>query len=301
MTIEEFSSFAVHHPKSVCWIQNDSIVTGSYDECDNSLLIWEKKENKLINTPLIKHEGESFDLKVNNNNIYSASSNGNVYKYCKSKTGEYKVQDSYSNCHNGTTTSIDFGQSSLITAGEDGYVNIFDSKNVKNKIKADSLPIHCVRFSGSSTNSKFLTTSSSVKIWDSNQSNTKEIHQLTNFSDSNSILSAQIHPSQPEKVITSGVSGIVSMWDTRKTKAPIFSSKPSNSIIWKIQFIPNQQNKVVMCNEDGELIYWKHENLNEKDFFIKECSSFGINSFDISGQHIAYICDDGKVSISKLE
>ena len=120
--------------------------------------------------------------------------------------------------------------------------------------------------------------------------------------DSNSILSAEIHPSQPDKVISTGVSGISSLWDLKKPKIPFFSCKPSNSINWKIQFLPYEQSKIVTCNENGELIYWKYENLNENNFLkTKDSTNFGINNFDIFDQYIAYVYDNGRVSISNLE
>ena len=179
----EFSVYGNSKSKSVCWLNNHSIVTGSYDEENNSLTIWKIIENKLKSCQIIKHLGESNDIKVHNEEIYSASSNGMVYKYSKKDNidGEYKLVETFKVHENECTTSLDICHSnlSLIAGSEDGYVNIFSSKFGDKKIKADSLPIHCVRFQNSSGSSRFLTTSTSIKIWDLNQSNSKSIHQLT--------------------------------------------------------------------------------------------------------------------------
>jgi WD40 repeat protein len=144
MTKIKFTSSAPHQQKSISWLnfENKTLVTGSYSESTNFLSIWKlEKELKLIQK--VEHKGECLNIKVHKDIIYTASSNGSVYLF----SDKLKFLESFV-CHVGPTTCIDFSPSDsvLITSGEDGYINIIDSKGKITKIKADSLPIHCVRF-----------------------------------------------------------------------------------------------------------------------------------------------------------
>jgi hypothetical protein len=144
MTKTKFTTSSSHQQKSISWLnfEKKTIVTGSYSESTNFLSIW-KMENEIKLIKKVEHKGECLDIKVHKEIIYTASSNGSVYLY----SDQLQMLESFV-CHVGPTNCIDVSPSDsyLITAGEDGYINIIDEKKKISKLKADSLPIHCVRF-----------------------------------------------------------------------------------------------------------------------------------------------------------
>jgi WD40 repeat protein len=91
---------------------------------------------------------------------------------------------------------------------------------------------------------------------------------------------------------------VVTIWDLNELH-PVFSFCPSNSIYWKLEILPQQLNKVLMCNEDGELVYWNIEKSNES--LTQKSSFLSINDFDIQGDLVAYCSDDGQVCVTALE
>jgi WD40 repeat protein len=113
---------------------------------------------------------------------------------------------------------------------------------------------------------------------------------------SGTIFSGQIHPSQPNKVFTTGESGMVTLWDLNDISVPVLTFFPSTSTNWKLKILHHQ---VLMCNEDGELIYWNFEKSNE--ILIQKSSFLGINDFDVQGDLVAYCGDNGQVCVTTLE
>ncbi|KAG0256942.1 Nucleoporin Nup43 [Mortierella polycephala] len=62
------------------------------------------------------------------------------------------------------------------------------------------------------------------------------------------------HPSEPFRLATGNEEGGVAVWDVRNLSHPeIAGIKVHNSIVWEVQFHPNQPDKLISCSQDGSL------------------------------------------------
>ncbi|EDO33534.1 predicted protein [Nematostella vectensis] len=259
---------------------SDTFTTGGWDDHRNRLSVWQIEDipaepgavtGTTPNEPILvadtEHIGDVTDIQyVGPESVVVASSSGNVslYQYNTKRKVIY-IEQVWERMHfhldqSCPCTSVATSQTSsdIITAGEDGRLNVLKTGN-QNPIRfydsADSTSINDITFT---TTSEVVgvTFSGQVKMWDLRNRNNKPSRTMLLSGDRVPLLCVDKHPTQPHLLAAGGQDGVLSIWDMRQEQYPVTLLEGHSAEVWEVKFHPQKADHLFTCSEDGSVWQW---------------------------------------------
>lgn len=220
-------------------------------------------------------ESDCNELACVGNDIVSVWGSGDVVRHTLGgAAGEYSLQEQRwcgSKLHKGAATSVDLRPSGfgagfgagpaltgeLATTGEDGALHLLSLEQprpLRSLNKASTSACMKVRWSSPDC---LLTCGMGARllVWDVRSDMAKPQHVAYEPHCTN-LTALCVHPARPHIMATGSACGVLSIWDHRKGSAPLSSIQALPSAVWSAAFLPNQQTSMVVCGEDGSVLFW---------------------------------------------
>ena len=91
--------------------------------------------------------------------------------------------------------------------------------------------------------------------WDVRQ---QQLVRRATFTDSYapSLISVAAHPTQENITVTGSSSGILSVWDRRKSDVPTYSAEALTSPVWDVCFMPRNSTQILSADDEGVIRLW---------------------------------------------
>ncbi|XP_018321857.1 nucleoporin Nup43 [Agrilus planipennis] len=256
---------------------NDSnvFITGSWDDENNNLKLWEFQENKddTDTYPFIlkscAFQGDVTELQfVDLDSFVVSSSYGSVY-LMRITSNEKELIDieaciNWNKIHNfsenevAPCTSLSCYKNDIVTCGEDGRINLLTSQHqniVYSNNNADSCCINCVTFLKFNEvltgNNRGL-----LKIWDFRQNQSSLCNSFILGQDQIAVTCVAVHPSQQHILVTGDEEGSITVWDLRKNTFPVNLLTVHTESISEIMFHPDHPDHLFSCSTAGEIWHW---------------------------------------------
>jgi len=279
-TEHHWKTFIGHKVSKLCWIPSrngnssaDEFVTASWDDTQNSITRWKipdesgddnnpepyMRNQMLINgsvtdLALLDCEKAVCTTSVGSVAVISLNDTDGEMStvYLWEKLHQYSSTSECASC-----TSLAINDSTVVTGGEDGRMNLLQlgaRKPLKVLENADNSNITALRFLNSCEIASINTTGQ-LKIWDS-QIFSNPVKTLTLSGNACPLLSLDKHPNQPHILVTGHGDGVIGIWDIRQEKAPVTLLNAHESEVWQVRFHPLYPNNLFSCSEDGSCWLW---------------------------------------------
>ncbi|KAJ3217494.1 hypothetical protein HDU67_007857 [Dinochytrium kinnereticum] len=264
-----------------------SFVTGTYDESDHSLVLWNCEptakeaaanpntlwEAKPVHT--LRHAGAVMDIAFVHGRtgpsglpfMVSASSTGHVGIFtCSETTKESGIIEALGSqqfhmspnkkgvpCFSVAIQPNASGSPEIASAGSDGHIvfSTLEGQKVGHIQNADSSQITSLKWT--TTNEVVVSTEAGrLKLFDRRQKNggLMVVDSADEFSPYNCIA---VHPTQATRLATGSQNGAVKIWDLRSTSEPeVETYQIHSSDVWEVLFHPADARRVLSCSEDGK-------------------------------------------------
>ncbi|XP_013191968.2 nucleoporin Nup43 [Amyelois transitella] len=286
MPLEVQGTFVSQKINKIRWIPEEYVetkcfFTGSWDDYCNSVKVWtfeSLNEEEEVEYPKALSEypvdGDVTEIKfVDRTKIAVSTSNGDV------RLLEVSVYDkqtpltelySWKKLHNFgveqcSCTALDIIEGDIATAGEDGNLNILNSRrgDITQTIKgADSCSVHSVCFI---KHAEVITGNvrGHMKIWDLRSATNKPSASFLLAGDELAATCIIYHPTQPHIILAGSESGSVAVWDLRMNSFPTSLLNAHSAGVTEMQFHPENPNKLLSCSVSGEIWDWNMEGITK--------------------------------------
>ncbi|GBP42809.1 Nucleoporin Nup43 [Eumeta japonica] len=251
MPVDVQGTFASQKINKVRWIPEEYtetkyFFTGSWDDEVNCLKVWcieKHNEDDDIEYPQAiseyKLNGDVTEIKfVENNRIVLSSSDGDV-------------RPEHCSC-----TSVDVLEGDIVTAGEDGHINMLSSRRgevAHSIIEADSCSIHSICYL---KQNEIITGNvrGHMKLWDL-RSPQKDKYVASFLLNENQQAATCIvhHPTQPHIVLAGSEEGELAVWDLRINTFPASAINTHSGSINEMHFHPDNPQKLLICSGSGNI------------------------------------------------
>ncbi|KAK4882408.1 hypothetical protein RN001_005727 [Aquatica leii] len=252
-----------------------SFITGSWDNDQNNIKLWnfEKGEDDADIYPFViqnyEFEGDVTEAKfINSDYCVVSSSLGSVYylKITNTLTGDVQITNEklWSNIHKfknqdpSLCTSFTVYENDVVTAGEDGRVNVLNLQNkdvLRTIEEADSCSLNCITFV---KHSEVLTGNSrgQMKIFDLRVKGNQPTNSFMLSGDQIAATCLAYHPNQRHMVVAGDEDGSLTVWDLRQNSFPVNLLSAHSESVSEIQFHPDHPDQMFSCSFSGELWHW---------------------------------------------
>lgn len=258
---------------------SDTFVTGGWDDQVNKLSIWKNEEPSgesaasfaVANEPKLLCDtnfiGDVTDIEcIDSERILVSSSTGSVqlFQY-SSKHQAIRPEVEWNSLHyvgsrgcSCTCLATNSGSIDVVTAGEDGMINVLklDQRHpVRSIDSADSTTINSITCIMSHEVAA-VTFGGQLKVWDLRQPGNKPGRTMLLSGDRVSLLCVDKHPMQPHLLAAGGQDGVLSIWDMRQELYPVTLLEAHAGEVWEVKFHPLSPDNLFTCSEDGSLWHW---------------------------------------------
>ncbi|CAH0405580.1 unnamed protein product [Chilo suppressalis] len=286
MPLDVQGTFVSQKINKIRWIPEEYIeancfFTGSWDDDVNSIKVWtlesnQEEEDIEYPRPLSEFivDGDVTEIQfVDSTKIAVSTSNGDV------KLLEISVYDkksplreihSWKNLHNFgldqcSCTSLHILDGDIATIGEDGNVNILNSRRGEISYRivgADSCSLHSVCFI---KHTEVITGNlrGHMKIWDLRTNINKPAASFLLAGDEMAATCILNHPTQPHIILAGSESGSLAVWDLRVNSFPTTLLNAHSAGVTEMQFHPENPHKLFTSSVSGEIWDWNMEGMTK--------------------------------------
>ncbi|XP_023012732.2 nucleoporin 43 [Leptinotarsa decemlineata] len=250
-------------------------LTGSVDNDCNNIKLWDFHENDeeddvypfLIST--FPYCGDVTEMKFLNADYFvtsSSSGSAHLMKIVPAYTDNIALKSEitwnkihqFKNGEASPCTALAVYENDIVTVGEDGCINLLNTKvqKVHGKIDdADSCSIQCVIFL---KHNEILTSNlrGQLKIWDLRSSSNNPNSTFMISGDQVTPTCLTYHPTQRHLIITGDDLGALTTWDLRHNTYPVNVLNAHEGAISEIQFEPENPDQLYSCSSSGEIWQW---------------------------------------------
>jgi len=263
--------------------QADTFVTGSWDDQENKVCVWQIPTSKeksdcddlTVDDLLLSeqvHAGDVTDLQfINQDNFITGSSNGSITQFKLSNLQSWVLAQKWENVHTFPTSPCTCsGVSSLgdniVSVGEDGRIAFIKiSRKEPDRIidKADSCSLTSVDYV---KHHEVITANmrGQLKIWDTRSQTDKPSRIFHVSGDVVSVQCVTHHPTQPQVIATGQEDGMLCIWDMRHDKNPVTLLQAHNGPVMEVKFHPTSPDHLFTCSIDGSVWHWDGTALSEQ-------------------------------------
>jgi len=251
-------------------------VTGSWDDESNDVSVWKcpgtggdsnDSEPSLLASR--SHSGDVTEISWLNPDSFLASSSAGglvLYRLVRESSyqmGSYKLEvgQEWPVLHSssgGGCTSLSCHGDHVVTAGEDGKINLLNSKQrpaVRVFDHADSCSITDITF----TRASEVVSSNmrgQLKLWDLRSNQQQPTSTFLLSSDQVAVTCLARHPTQCHILISGGDDGVLGVWDLRQGRYPVTLLSAHQSPVSEVTFHQDQPDHLFTCSQGGEVWHW---------------------------------------------
>lgn len=263
----------------------DVFASGNWDDEDGKVSLWKlpaaevseaemeetgfdsatDREPKLLCDDT--HYGDVTGLEfISTDRFVAASSTGSVTLYRHQRNTQTLVKATkWSNIHHDPgdsgcpcTCLATQGEDMIVSAGEDGRVNVLNvshKKPVRTIDKANSCTINGIAFLKLQ---EIITVDSSgqLKVFDLRHTSDDPARTFSVSGEPTPLQCVARHPTQHHIVATGGHDGVLSVWDLRQEKFPVTLLEAHSAAMWEVKFHPTNPDHLFTCSEDGSVWHW---------------------------------------------
>ncbi|EFA03069.1 nucleoporin Nup43 [Tribolium castaneum] len=250
-------------------------VTGSWDNDQNSIKLWDFQENEEdaevypFLVAEFPHNGDITEVKFLNGDFFVASSSSGCVSLLKI-TSEHGIDPlierkiywegvhKFPNGENCPCTAFCTYDNDIVSVGEDGSINLLNAQNqnvIRTIENADSCSIRCVAFL---KHSEILTGNfrGQLKIFDIRAPKSQPATTFMLSGDQISPLCLQNHPTQRHLVVAGDEEGSITIWDLRQNTYPVNVLDAHEGGVMEIHFHPDHPDQLFTCSTDGDVWHW---------------------------------------------
>lgn len=249
-------------------------VTGSWDDESNEVSVWkcpsgadtsEAEPSQLTSLP---HTGDVTDMSwLNPDTFLASSSSGGLVLYRLVRESSYQLGGmklevglDWPVLHKsgGGCTALSCHGDHVVTAGEDGKINLLTSKQrpaVRVFEKADSCSITDITF----TRASEVVSSNmrgQLKLWDLRSNQQQPTSTFLLSSDQVAVTCLATHPTQCHILVSGGEDGVLGVWDLRQGRYPVTLLSAHQSPVSEVTFHQDQPDHLFTCSQGGEVWHW---------------------------------------------
>ncbi|KAK8736313.1 hypothetical protein OTU49_004938 [Cherax quadricarinatus] len=251
-------------PPTTDYGRTDVFITGSWDDLDNVVEVWQVPETEEDPSRLhqLPHLGSVNDMQYITRDMFAAgSSNGGVKLYQHDSSNHLEEKMSWDRAHtfvgsSAPCTALATNGDQIASVGEDGNLVILNP-NQKIPIRTIESVGGCSVYAVVYVRASEVVTANMqghLKLWDLRSAQSARATLLS--PDQIAVCDLASHPTQQHLVAAGGEDGALAIWDMRNTSQPFTIISAHSGPISEVRFHPGAPEHVFTCGLDGQLIHW---------------------------------------------